>query len=364
MKDIFATRAGNRLILLATWASALLVGPLWPACGGAGVADPWKGTARYKFEYRVDFAAVSAPATTDFRIWVPYPKDTKYQRVLAAAIDFPWPHSIETDRLGNRMVYAQGKGVPNADLVMRFEIERDPSDGIPADEALSDSPSDPDLFLGPARLVPLGGVIGKLAARQARGASTDGEKIRAFYDYVVKTMRYSKSGSGSGRGDAIWACDHKRGNCTDFHSLLIGMARSQEIPARFIIGFPIPQDAGSGPIAGYHCWAELFERGRGWLPVDASEAARSGRPEAYFGRIPNDRIEFTTGRDLSLAPPQSGPPLNYFIYPYAEADGAALPQEKLKATFRFERIADPGERPAAGGPIDPGTGKFARSGRD
>lgn len=333
------TRAKKRLTVIAAAASVLAVGLLWPAGADAGVADPWKEAARYEFEYRVSFAAVSAPARGDFRIWVPYPKDTRYQRVLFAAIDFSWPHSIETDRLGNRMVYAQGKGIPKGDLVMRFEIERDPSTGISVDEALSDTPSDPDLFLRPARLIPLGGAIGELAAKQAQKGSTDGEKIRAFYDYVVKTMRYSKSGSGWGRGDAIWACDHKRGNCTDFHSLLIGMARSQKIPARFTIGFPIPQNADSGPIAGYHCWAELFERGRGWLPVDASEAARSGKPDEYFGRIPNDRIEFTTGRDLVLAPPQAGPPLNYFIYPYAEADGAPLPQEKLKATFRFERIA-------------------------
>jgi len=334
------TRAKKRLSLIAAAAPALLVGLLWPGGANARAADPWKEIARYRFDYRVGFAAVSASATADFRIWVPYPKDNRYQRVLFAAIDFPWPYSIDTDRLGNRMVHAQGKGIPKGDLLMRFEIERRPSDGTPADEALSDPASDPDRFLGPSRLIPLDGVIGELAAKQAQEAATDGEKIRAFYDYVVKTMRYSRSGSGWGRGDAIWACTHKRGNCTDFHSLLIGMARSQKIPARFIIGFAIPRNVDSGPIAGYHCWAELFERGRGWLPVDASEAARSGKPHEYFGRIPNDRIEFTTGRDLALAPPQAGPPLNYFIYPYAEADGAPVPQEKLEATFTFERLAE------------------------
>ena len=31
-------------------------------------------------------------------------------------------------------------------------------------------------------------------------------------------------------GDAVWACTSKYGNCTDFHSLFIGMARSPASP--------------------------------------------------------------------------------------------------------------------------------------
>ena len=181
-------------------------------------------------------------------------------------------------------------------------------------------------------------MIGELAARQSRGATTDAAKIRAFYDYVVENMRYNKEGAGWGRGDAIWACDNKRGNCTDFHSLFIGMARSQDIAARFVIGFPLPTTTNAGPIGGYHCWAEYYEPRRGWVPVDASEASKSGEDDAYFGVLPNDRIEFTVGRDLVLEPAQNGPPLNFFIYPYAEVNGKPVPAARLKAAFRFERL--------------------------
>jgi len=139
-----------------------------------------------------------------------------------------------------------------------------------------------------------------------------------------------------GRGDAVWACENKRGNCTDFHSLFIGMLRSQGIPARFLIGFPVP-DAEAGAIPGYHCWAEFLDEKRGWIPVDASEAKKKEMPDAYFGTIPNDRIEFTAGRDIVLSPPQRGEPLNYFVYPYAEAQGKAL--EPPHAELRFRRMA-------------------------
>lgn len=65
-------------------------------------------------------------------------------------------------------------------------------------------------------------------------------KALHIYDYVHATMRDNKTGEGWGRGDAVWACTSKRGNCTDFHSLFIGMMRSSGIPARFEIGFHYP----------------------------------------------------------------------------------------------------------------------------
>jgi transglutaminase-like putative cysteine protease len=235
------------------------------------------------------------------------------------------------------MVYAEGKAdAAVRDLVMRFVIERRPSTGIPASATVADAYLRPVLYQTPDKLIPLSGVIRELAERESRGSETRAAKIRAFYDYVYRTMSYDKSGTGWGRGDAAWACENKRGNCTDFHSLFIGMLRSQGIPARFLIGFPI-SDADEGVIPGYHCWAEFHDEKRGWLPVDASEAKKKGMADAYFGTIPNDRIEFTAGRDIVLSPPQRGEPLNYFVYPYAEAQGR--PVGPPRAEVRFRRMA-------------------------
>jgi hypothetical protein len=46
---------------------------------------------------------------------------------------------------------------------------------------------------------------------------------------------------------------------------------------------------------------------------------------------------FTYGRDLRLAPEQKGEPLNYFIYPYAEANGLAV--KGLETHFAFRDIS-------------------------
>ena len=107
------------------------------------------------------------------------------------------------------------------------------------------------------------------------------DKARAIYDYVFTTMRYDKTGTGWGHGDVLYACDAKKGNCTDFHSLFIAMARSQGIPARFEIGFPLPPDQHSAEIAGYHCWSDFYIDGNGWIPVDISEAWKHPEKRDY-----------------------------------------------------------------------------------
>ncbi len=188
--------------------------------------------------------------------------------------------------------------------------------------------------LAPDRMVPLDENIRKWAGEvvAAAHAHTDLEMARAIYDHVVATVKYDKTGKGWGRGDIYYACDARRGNCTDFHAIFIGYARAMGIPARFSIGFPIPSERGAGTIAGYHCWAEFYAKGIGWIPIDASEAAKNpSMREYFFGTHDENRVEFTRGRDLMLVPRQAADPLNYFVYPYAEADGK--PVEELDRTF-------------------------------
>ena len=171
-------------------------------------------------------------------------------------------------------------------------------------------------------------------------------KAKAAYDYLFTTMRYDKTGTGWGRGDALWACDSKHGNCTDFHSPFIGMLRADNIPARFDIGFPVPENKDKGDISGYHCWAEFYASKIGWIPVDISEAWKAKEKKGYFfGSLDANRVKFSTGRDITLSPKQDGPPLNYFVYPYVEVDGK--PYEGVSKQFSFEELKA-GEQKASG----------------
>lgn len=295
-----------------------------------------KDVARYEFEYRVTVPEL--PDKSQVRLWIPYPIDDRYQRVIKADIQAPLPWRLEKeDKYGNRMVYIEGPASnKRLEIVLRYEIERKISFGIPKSEIDSQSTLNPKLYLAPNKLVPFTKEIKRIANQETAGIESSSKKIRALYNYIVKAMSYNKSGKGWGKGDAIWACSTRRGNCTDFHSLYIALARTQGIPARFEIGFPIPKEGNGGKIPGYHCWAQVYDVKKGWFPLDASEAKKSGKIDDYFGKIPNNRIQFSIGRDLNLSPKQKGEPINYFIYPHIEVDDVLFSQYKTE--FHFKRL--------------------------
>lgn len=315
-------------------------------------AAPAASSRTFEFTYQVHVPSNAEAGTS--HLWIPLPAADGYQDIRELRIDSAAQH-----KTGRDSEYGDGfalftptvqQATAGYDAELRFTATRREHrvvlDGAVLQSVSNSHPRDPQLerYLQPDKLVPLDGVIAGLAREYTAGATTPLEKARKIYDYVVATMRYDKSGEGWGRGDAIWACTAKRGNCTDFHSLFIGMMRASGIPARFEIGFPLPEDKAQGDIAGYHCWAEFYIDGAGWIPVDASEAWKNpAKREYFFGAHDANRVFFSYGRDIRLSPEQRGEPLNYFIYPYAEASGR--PVKDLKAHFAFREI--PASRSAA-----------------
>lgn len=197
-------------------------------------------------------------------------------------------------------------------------------------------------YLAPNTLVPVDHEILKpilAEIRERRIDDSPAATARAIYDWVVDNVEYKKVGTGWGNGDTFWACNERYGNCTDFHALFISLARSEGIPARFEIGFPIPQDRESGDVGGYHCWVQFYLPERGWVPIDASEAAKHPElREQLYGGQPADRILFTTGRDLVVSEAGGEAPLNYFIYPYVEVGGKPWPGA-VPTRFSFVEIS-------------------------
>jgi transglutaminase-like putative cysteine protease len=267
------------------------------------------------------------------------PQTDPYQQIANLRIEGPAGYQTATLD-GNKMVHVSATQGP-LEIKLSFDATREEhiqsrlygGPPLPRDE----DPKDLARYLRPDRLVPLDNQIRAWAREvvEKANAHTDLEMARAIYNHVIATVKYDKTGKGWGRGDIYYACEARRGNCTDFHAIFIGYARAMGIPARFAIGFPLPADRGAGQIAGYHCWAEFYAKGIGWIPIDASEAGKNpDKREYFFGAHDENRIEFSKGRDLTLAPCQQGEPLNYFVYPYAEADGKPLTGAELTVTYR------------------------------
>jgi len=295
----------------------------------------------FEFTYKVSIAE-TPPGAKQLKVWLPYPKSDHNQEIFDIRISSPASATVYTEpRYGNAILYVSPPELQAAplNLEMSFKVRRAEylRKDLGQSKPVPGGALDPDVkkYLNPDRLVPVNEQVRQWSSEVIKGKKTDLEKARAIYDYTLATIKYDKSGEGWGRGDILYACDAKRGNCTDFHAVFIGFCRAAGIPARFEIGFPLPEKRGSGEISGYHCWAEFYLNGYGWVPVDVSEAwKRPEKREYFFGGNDENRVLFSIGRDIVLRPQQQSTPLNYFIYPYVEADGKPLTAVKKELYFK------------------------------
>jgi transglutaminase-like putative cysteine protease len=262
-------------------------------------------------------------------VFVPVPQDDPWQTITGLSIEGAPYELVREAKYGDQ---AARFAVPasGAHVVVSFDVVRHERAADLSKATAKPAPDAYGAYLGSDTLVPLDDRVKKIAADVTAGKKTPLEKAQAIYAYVLGHMRYEKKGEGWGRGSIAWACDSKYGNCTDFHALLIGLLRASGIPARFQIGYAVPP--GSGELAGYHCWADFYLEGTGWVPVDASEAWKHAElRDYYFGHHDANRFALSMGRDLSF-PGMKGAPLNYFVYAYAEADGKPVANLTRKVT--------------------------------
>lgn len=284
------------------------------------------------FEFSYDASIDEVPAGAErVRLWIPLPIDTPDQKLGDLTIEAS--HACEVNFIENGFgkslcVTSPGEAtwVKTKFTITRYETKGGPAAYIEAEKCL-----------GPDAMIPLSGKVAAVAA----SLPTDGNPVetsRALYQHTLDRMKYDKpdDGGGWGRGDSEWACDAKYGNCTDFHSYFIGLARAKGVPARFEMGFSVP--AGNEEVAkvgGYHCWAYFHSDDRGWVPVDISEADRNPeKAEYFFGTLDENRVTMTCGRDLLLTPRPAKGALNLFIYPYAEIDGVEFKNVKRNFSRR------------------------------
>jgi len=314
-----------------------------------GLADRSNGSVHSKpadrrdvlFTYHARLTQLPPHAET-VDVWIPLAKTTREQRILRRQVHASVPYAIAQDpEYGNDMLHLSLQPSPPEVVEVSIDYQARLGSG---EEAAADSslPTDePARHLEPHGLVIIDDEVRARAARATAGRTTPMDKARGIYEAVLRQVSYDKSVPGWGRGDTRRVCLLGKGNCTDFHSLFISMARASQIPSRFKIGVVIPQET-SGTIPGYHCWAEFYEQGQGWVPVDASEAWK--HPELadyYFGARDGNRLLISVGRDIQLMPRQRGGPINIFFYPHVEVDGREF--RGVETEFRFREL-QPGRK--------------------
>ncbi|MGB5648031.1 MAG: transglutaminase domain-containing protein [Muriicola sp.] len=293
-----------------------------------GLLGVKEGEDQFVFNYELTLPEITETA----RIWIPVPQTDRFQTIEILSIEAPAAYQMLKEKeYGNAILYMELSPEQSEQSVkLTYGTVRQEKQPYEED-------SEPKRYLNANLLMPIGDRFEILADSIIGDKRKEGSimQARALYDYIIDNMKYIKAGT-YGTGDAVYACDALTGNCTEFHSLFISLARSAGIPSRFAVGAAIPSDRDEGGIDGYHCWAEFYAEGK-WWPVDISEANKyTALATYYFGRHPANRIEFTQGRDLMLDPGPSGGPINFLAYPVMEiGDRPAFP----KTTFSFSRKA-------------------------
>jgi hypothetical protein len=287
-----------------------------------------EGTDQFEFTYQATLPEMKESA----KMWIPIPSNDEFQTIKMNRIEVPGgKHQILTDnKFGNQILYVELSPEDSGKtMVLHFDVDR-------REKAVHADATSPEVYLEAETFVPNNDKF-KEIAKEALENKNGGDLVRAraLYDHTIDSMKYAKFGAGWGNGDADFACDAARGNCTDYHSYFIALCRTVDIPARFAIGAAVPSSRDDGGVNGYHCWAEFYAEGK-WWPVDISEADKyTSLSTYYFGHNPANRVEFSRGRDLVVSPGPNSGPINFLAYPLLEVGGVPV---KIKPQFGFQRI--------------------------
>lgn len=287
---------------------------------------------------------LNAPADAkNVKLWIPYPVSDENQIITDIKVEGNFSQSgvYREGAYGNMALFAEWNG-PSKERIATYKFKVKRKEVVRKDfpkKEMSFSQEEFNAYLKATSAGPTTGKVKELARRITKGKRTNIAKSRAIYDWIVDNMHRDPNVKGCGLGEVERLLESKGGKCTDIHSVFVALARAAGVPAREIFGIRIPKGKEGDMTKSQHCWAEFHLPGYGWVVVDPADVRKAileqkltmeqAKPyrEYYFGAVDENRIAFGTGRDVMLNPPQSGGPLNYFGYPYAEADGKVLNED-------------------------------------
>lgn len=304
-------------------------------------------SSAFDFSYIV---RVTPPSGSNkIRVWMPLPSTDQFQTISELQITSPVRVQIhKLRRYKNQYAYFDvdsarvriGFEVRVAFHVVRYERWLD----FTSRKALpGPPPKEIEPFVQSDALIPVDGSTEHLSRQLTEGLSDPIEKARKIYDYVISNIQHSDQTPAVGRADIARVLQSHQGDCADFHSLFITLARAAGIPARIEIGFSLPEDQKQGTLSGYQSWAEFYVNGLGWIPLDAwGSSQRSGKNhEQFFGFLDAHRVMISMGRAIALDPASVAARPGNAAYPSIEADGQTSPISSMEFFFNAIGLESP-----------------------
>ena len=355
----------NRRSLLKAGAAAASLPALWPAFAQERRFEPQVGAWR-TFEVTTTVDVADAMGTC--RVWLPVPDvNAEYQQSL----DNDWTGNASVARIvsdparGVRMLYAEfpaGLKAPTLSLTSRVRTRNRAVDWSRRD-APAEDPAVLRAYLQPSELIPVDGIVRKTALEATQGASSDLDKARAIYRWVVTNAHREPKVRGCGTGDikSMLESGDLGGKCADLNAVFVGLCRSVGIPARDIYGLRLAPSAfgyrelGANPAnlkGAQHCRAEAYLHGYGWAAMDPADVLKVMRQEtsdwikdvkhplaapvnkALFGSWEGNWVAWNTGHDIKLPGSAAKGTLPFLMYPNGENSSGRF-DELAPDNFRY-----------------------------
>jgi transglutaminase-like putative cysteine protease len=287
-------------LLLSVAAEARAAGQAWWQLGYRPAPPPIPGfmepawttrrPERFKFHFMGFYTVKHNPRAEHVRIWLPLPADDGYQTVYLFRVE-PAPARIITSRYGYRIAEFDFGALP-ARSAVTVEFDAEATIGlypgaIDASRVgtLGEIPQqikDDYLVDGPMYNIHEPAVAA--AAREAVGDETNPARMMGRIAWWVRHhLRYQ--GNNPKRGAAeLLQIGH--GTCTEYSFLMIALARSLGLPARYLAGSPDrrrPLQRSGNDHNSFHKIVEVYLPGLGWTPVESSGGRPARLPEELVG---------------------------------------------------------------------------------
>ncbi len=317
------------------------------------------------FELRNEIKVKVPEGAQRLRVWVALPQDNDpSQQVRDLKIEAPYAYRIERDSEGSRVLYLEAANPKDKELtiVETFGLtRREIRDQVDASKARPLTDADRARFakyLEANKHVVIDSEIKKLADEIVGNETNPVLAARKLYDWVLENVEYwvkdPKNKKASPVGSTSYCLTFRTGNCTDFESLWASLARARGIPTQIVYGsFLKPDLRAQDQDQSYHCWAEFYAPGLGWVhhdvavadlyhgefPVNADNERLlrltvadgvfgndPAKVNYYFGNLDERRVVWSRNRDLTMTPRQDGEPVNALPKAYVEVDGKVHPE--------------------------------------
>ena len=356
--------------------TAALTPGLWSRAAGAEVREfaPQPGAWR-AFEVTTSVQVLDAKGVT--QVWLPLPcVDRDFQQSL----DSRWTGSAVTaERVvdsasGAAMLHATFDAADSTPTLSVTSVVRTRSRATDWRSPIAASEDSVVLrrWTTPTDLLPTDGIVLATAREAVGGATTDEDKVRRIYDWVVANTYREPKVRGCGTGDIKTMLDtgNLGGKCGDINGLFVGMCRAVGVAARDVYGLRIAPSAfgyrelGGNPAklqGAQHCRAEVFLSRYGWVAMDPADVGKVMRLETsewirdvrnplvvpvnrgLFGGWEGNWMAYNTAQDVELPGAKYGK-LGFFMYPQAEnANGRydALDPEQFRYVISARETPPP-----------------------